>query len=337
MGCKAMSEPVARQGVRAWSPAEMPEIARTLGQRATEADASPAQAGFSRGRLLAQEVRPGLHASGFDLEYLQDADLTVTEQSSIFCGVLTDGDPSRVTIGGHGDVELCPLSPVLMVFGCDSTCTGHFRAGTRSAGAGCRISPACLDRLAGEYGIEAFRSLLGMLGAGVQVYPLPASPRLVDLAGQMLDTPYSGPLQSIHLEGCALSILAEAASLVASVQPLRPETPEGDLSLRELERVREIRQIVEDNIVSPPCLGELSRRIGINPTTMSNQFRQVFGQTIFEYVRNRRLELARTLLRSGDLPVSQVGYKVGFGNPGAFATAYRRRFGHPPSQEPTGS
>lgn len=56
---------------------------------------------------------------------------------------------------------------------------------------------------------------------------------------------------------------------------------------------------------------------------------------MFSYVREQRLQLARALLKTEDLPVSAVGYRVGFGNPGAFATAYRRRFGQSPKQEQT--
>ncbi|MEM1140849.1 MAG: helix-turn-helix transcriptional regulator, partial [Pseudomonadota bacterium] len=56
-----------------------------------------------------------------------------------------------------------------------------------------------------------------------------------------------------------------------------------------------------------------------------------FGTTIFGYIREQRLEMARYLLLDHGLKVSEAGYRVGFSSPAAFSSAYRRRFGHPPS------
>nr|WP_276312069.1 AraC family transcriptional regulator [Paracoccus siganidrum] len=71
----------------------------------------------------------------------------------------------------------------------------------------------------------------------------------------------------------------------------------------------------------------------MNPTTMSAQFKQCFGVSIFGYLRRRRLEAARELLRREDDSVARIGYRVGFDSPAAFSTAYKRQFGHSPSQE----
>ena len=146
----------------------------------------------------------------------------------------------------------------------------------------------------------------------------------------MLENPYDEELGAIFLEGCMLAFIAEVGLIVSGE---RAPVYESGLTKKEYDRAHEVRQILEENIVSPPSLSELSKKIGINSTTMSNQFRNVFGVTIFKYVGDRRLEIAKALLRSKVLPVSQVGYRVGFNNPGAFATAYRRKFGYSPSIE----
>lgn len=76
---------------------------------------------------------------------------------------------------------------------------------------------------------------------------------------------------------------------------------------------------------------DLARRLGANVTTLQANFKAAFGTTIFGYVRNRRLEMARVLLLDHGLGVAEAGYRVGFTNASAFTAAYRRHFGHSPS------
>ena len=55
--------------------------------------------------------------------------------------------------------------------------------------------------------------------------------------------------------------------------------------------------------------------------------------TIIDYLRDRRLEMARIMVRERRLSVAAIAYRVGFASPANFATAYRRRFGRPPTQD----
>src|ERR1700737_3216267 len=57
-----------------------------------------------------------------------------------------------------------------------------------------------------------------------------------------------------------------------------------------------------------------------------------FGETLGEYLRRRRLELAALrLVAQPRLPVLQVALSVGFGSAEAFARAFKMRFGSTPS------
>ena len=283
-----------------------------------------------KGRVLVNEVRPGFFASGFDLEYISDTKLEVREEPSLFCGVMTSGQPSKVTISSVGEVVIKPYCPILVSFTDPCSCIGEHRAGAKGVGAGCRITPNCLEAFMEDYEDAAFGSLMRALQSGTAVRHLPQSSRLVGLVGRMLQNPYNGALSKLYLEGCMLAFVAEIGSVLKAEQE-RFSNP--GLTQREYDRANTIRQILEENIVETPSLTELSRRIGVNSTTMSNHFRSVFGVTIFKYVRDRRLDLAKAMLRTEDIPVSQIGYRVGFSNPGAFATAYRRRFGNSPSDD----
>jgi AraC family transcriptional regulator len=62
-------------------------------------------------------------------------------------------------------------------------------------------------------------------------------------------------------------------------------------------------------------------------------FRALLGESLADYVRRRRIELAAVRLRSQPrLAVLQVALGVGFGSSEAFARAFRARFGVAPSE-----
>jgi AraC-like DNA-binding protein len=139
----------------------------------------------------------------------------------------------------------------------------------------------------------------------------PRSTTFSEFAQRTLDNPYTGIMSELFLEGCVLAMIAEATRLIAEDSGRREAS---GLSTREFERAAAARNIVDRDIVS-------------------RQFRLAFGDTIFGYVRNRRLEIAQMLLRNEALSIAETGFRVGFANAGAFATAYRKRFGHPPSAD----
>ena len=55
------------------------------------------------------------------------------------------------------------------------------------------------------------------------------------------------------------------------------------------------------------------------------------GEGLFEHLRGRRLDAARLALEREGLAVGQAAELAGYGNAANFATAFRRRFGCPPS------
>ncbi|WP_031325886.1 helix-turn-helix transcriptional regulator, partial [Pseudomonas taiwanensis] len=84
---------------------------------------------------------------------------------------------------------------------------------------------------------------------------------------------------------------------------------------------------------APPTAASLARQLGVGETTLRRAFREEFGRPILQYVRQQRLELARSLLLQRLWQVSQVAYHVGYANPANFCHAYKAYFGHPPGSE----
>ena len=285
----------------------------------------------AKGQVVAREVGRGFLAATSDLTYERNTIEEISVEPCLFFGVNVGGAASLLNLPMNSDVEVKPYCPLLVTIGQEATCRGEHLAGSRTASVGLSIKRSYLEDLLDDYDCASIDALLKLLNGDIAIQQLPQSQRLLSLTISMLEDPYEGALSALHLESCALGSLAELAAIVKNQQD---EAARFGLAKPEFDRAHEVRRILEGNLIDPPSLDALSRQVGINVTTMSEQFKSVFGTTVFAFVRNRRLELAQAMLRSQSIPVSQVGYRVGFSNPGAFATAYRRHFGRPPSDEP---
>ena len=64
---------------------------------------------------------------------------------------------------------------------------------------------------------------------------------------------------------------------------------------------------------------------------LSREFRLVYGEPPYAYLMTRRIERAMTLLRRGDLSVTDVCFAVGCSSLGTFSTRFTELVGVPPS------
>ena len=75
----------------------------------------------------------------------------------------------------------------------------------------------------------------------------------------------------------------------------------------------------------------LARTACMSPGHFSRSFRAAFGETPYSYLMTRRIERAMTLLRRGDLSVTEVCFAVGCSSMGTFSTRFTELVGMPPS------
>ena len=80
------------------------------------------------------------------------------------------------------------------------------------------------------------------------------------------------------------------------------------------------------------AVAELARQSGVSWRTLENAFADFRGCTAVAYLRNRRLDQARSALEEGTDSVSDIATRFGFRSPTTFALEFRKRFGMPPSR-----
>ena len=93
----------------------------------------------------------------------------------------------------------------------------------------------------------------------------------------------------------------------------------------------ELEEFVSEHISEAEFgVAEMEKHFHCSRSTLTRRVKKVTGQTPVDYLRNRRLDAAATLLRGSEVLVKEVGYAVGFSSPAYFTRAFKSRFGQSP-------
>jgi len=106
----------------------------------------------------------------------------------------------------------------------------------------------------------------------------------------------------------------------------------GDEHLRDLARLRRVRDRIDREYAQPLDVEALARDAHMSAGHFSRQFRLAYGESPYGYLMTRRIERAMALLRGGDdLSVTEVCFAVGCSSLGTFSTRFTELVGMPPS------
>lgn len=156
----------------------------------------------------------------------------------------------------------------------------------------------------------------------------PTLPAMQVAISQILHCPYQGLTQRLYLESKAQELLSLRLGQMVDIDPCVGS--EKRLLLDDIERIHHAKKLLLSSMNSPPSLIELARLVGLNDCKLKIGFRQVFGTTVFGYLRNYRLEQAQALLAQEDMNITEVATAVGFASRSYFSTAFCKRFGMTP-------
>ena len=113
--------------------------------------------------------------------------------------------------------------------------------------------------------------------------------------------------------------------------PRVSSTSAGDQHLRDLVRLRRVRDRIDREYAQPLDVEALARGAHMSAGHLSREFRRAYGESPYSYLMTRRIERAMALLRRGDLSVTEVCFAVGCQSLGTFSTRFAELVGVPPS------
>jgi transcriptional regulator GlxA family with amidase domain len=108
-------------------------------------------------------------------------------------------------------------------------------------------------------------------------------------------------------------------------------TPAAAQHLRDLKRMRRVRDRMDREYAQPLDLEVLAHDANMSARHLGRQFRLAYGESPYSYLMTRRIERAMALLLRGDLSVTDVCFEVGCSSLGTFSTRFTELVGVPPS------
>ena len=97
-------------------------------------------------------------------------------------------------------------------------------------------------------------------------------------------------------------------------------------------KIKKAKEIVINNMAEPPGLQELADTIGLTLKKLKTGFKQVYGDSVYSFLFDYKLEYARKLLDSGTYNVNEVGVLIGYSTSSHFISAFKKKFGTTPKK-----
>lgn len=155
------------------------------------------------------------------------------------------------------------------------------------------------------------------------------TPSMAIVLSQILNFNLHDSIKRIYLKSKAYELIALYFN--------RPE--EADVEqcpfLSDEENVRKIRkakEIIIHQMSEPPRLQELADEIGLSLKKLKEGFKEVYGDTVYGFLFDYKMEYARKLLETGSHNVNEAGLKIGYSTASHFIAAFKKKFGTTPKK-----
>ncbi|WP_299055601.1 helix-turn-helix transcriptional regulator [uncultured Polaribacter sp.] len=97
-------------------------------------------------------------------------------------------------------------------------------------------------------------------------------------------------------------------------------------------KIRRAKEIIISRMSEPPSLQELASETGLTLKKLKEGFKQIYGDTVFSFLFDYKMEHARKLLESNLYNVNEVGLQVGYSTASHFIAAFKKKFGTTPKK-----
>jgi len=129
-----------------------------------------------------------------------------------------------------------------------------------------------------------------------------------------------------------ISRLVELLLVEAMRSSTQGDAPPGLLRGLGDERLAPALKQMHAHVDRPWTIAQLAKTAALSRSAFFDRFTRTVGVAPMEYLLGWRMELAKELLREGEVAVAQVAERVGYGSTSAFSVAFSRHVGVPPSR-----
>lgn len=145
---------------------------------------------------------------------------------------------------------------------------------------------------------------------------------------EILNCKYKGDLKELFLLSKSIELLviaceAHSQKTIAKNKFINSST--------DIEKIHAVKNLVNDKLSNPPNLSEIAKHVGLNEYKLKGGFKEIFGLTIFGYLREERLQLAYKLILDSQKSIAEISDELGYSSPQHFSNAFKKKYNFTPS------
>ena len=140
---------------------------------------------------------------------------------------------------------------------------------------------------------------------------------------QIINSNINSSIRDLYIKGKVYELL--------SLHFQQEENTEGEycpflVDEQNVLKIRKAKEIIISRMAEPPTLQELSTEIGLSLKKLKEGFKQIYGDTVYSFLFDYKMEHARRLLESNQHNVNEVGLQVGYSTASHFIAAFKKKF-----------
>ncbi|TDS18782.1 AraC family transcriptional regulator [Maribacter caenipelagi] len=157
----------------------------------------------------------------------------------------------------------------------------------------------------------------------------PFSPSIAVILSQIVNYNLHPSIKSLYVKGKIYELIALYFN----------RSPNADIEqcpyLADEENVKKIKkakEIILANMAEPPTLAELSSEIGLSLKRLKEGFKQIYGDSVYSFLFDHKMDYAKRLLETGQYNVNEIGLKVGYSTSSHFIAAFKKKYNTTPKK-----
>ena len=157
----------------------------------------------------------------------------------------------------------------------------------------------------------------------------PFSPSISVILSQIINYNLHPSIKALYVKGKIYELIALYFN----------KSPNADIEqcpyLADEENVKKIRkakEIILANMAEPPTLPELAAEIGLSLKRLKEGFKQIYGDSVYSFLFDYKMDYAKRLLETGQYNVNEIGLKIGYSTASHFITAFKKKYNTTPKK-----
>jgi AraC family transcriptional regulator len=158
---------------------------------------------------------------------------------------------------------------------------------------------------------------------------LPFSSSIAVVLSQVLQAKVHDSMKELYFKGKVYELLSLYFN--KSEDPSLEQCP-FLVDEENVQKIRRAKDIILERMTDPPSLENLSLEIGLSLKKLKEGFKQLYGDTVYSYLLDHKMEDARRMLDSQKFNVNEVSLKLGYSTASHFIAAFKKKYGTTPKK-----